>query len=625
VVAPRQTVRAANGHLNGQTHSVTVLLAAERGVLGALLLDQAVIAHIGELCASDFYLRKHGLIFAAIVDAHGAGTRVDPTVIGDMLDSRGQLAEIGGVDELHNLLDPENVVHTANISYHAAIVRERAKRRELANVVREIALSNEDGADVAEVVENLRDRLDHIAPRAPVAQSAIGVAFQAMEAGSLSIAPPARQWLVRHPNGDGLLPLGKAGAICAEGGAGKTIALLQLAVCFATGRPWLDHFEVVDRRGKVALMLGEEDREEIHRRLYNVCEALRLSDAERGFVERRVIAVPLAGDPCALLTLDAGAMPRETPELETLRRLLQQNADADGWALLALDPLARFAGIDVEQDNSLATRFVQAVESLTAAPGGPTVLVAHHSSKAARTEGRVDSRGVTGVTDGLRWVATFRTDGDRVAFRQVKSNYSVPMPEELRLSRGPNGILSVVTADQTAAAERAEQIARDDELEALAVRAVEAVERLGGVLKGSWRPSRRCWVPAPRPRAPAWHSPKPAAGSRSPGRRGRRRSRPHRTGAPPLPPVPPGTRDAIPAAAGTRPNTSGDATGRGTRRGRISRDGPRHLHRSAAARAHRRLAVPRRPGRPRPGARRRQPGRAAPQRRRLRARRDRAD
>ncbi len=280
-----------------------------------------------------------------------------------------------------------------------------------------------------------------------------------------------------------MLPLGKAGVLSAEGGAGKTQALVQLAIAVITGRPWLGHFAIgADAVGRrVLLALGEEDLEETHRRVYDVARALGLAPDEREAVARLLVVLPLAGEPVALLRRGALGGLEETPELVALRRLLTETAGPEGWALVVVDPLSRWCGPDAEADNGAATRTVQALESLVRAPGGPTVLAAAHSSKLARRAGSVDTRGVTGITDGLRWEGTLRVQDDEVYFRQAKSNYSRPMPEsrEVQLVRGAEGVLRVPSPAEVRDREASALAHADDILDRDVTRIVDALERHG--------------------------------------------------------------------------------------------------------------------------------------------------
>jgi hypothetical protein len=291
----------------------------------------------------------------------------------------------------------------------------------------------------------------------------------------MSVAPPARMYLLRHPDGTGLLPLGRAGMLAAEGGCGKTSAIVSLAVSVACGRPWLGHFRVPEgRTGRVLLLLGEEDQDEIHRRVWEAARGL--SPEDRQLCAERIVAVPLAGESLRLTEVVAGQL-TETPALTAVRNRLRSGGE---WSLVAIDPMSRFAGGDPEGANDQATRFMQAVESLTHAPGNPTALVSAHSSKIARRSGTADVRGVTGLTDAARWVATLCHKGGDVLFEQVKSNYSIPMSEPLRL-RWVDGVLEALTAvdlEVDAAQQRAEQ---DRELEADITAIVEALRREGAI------------------------------------------------------------------------------------------------------------------------------------------------
>lgn len=240
---------------------------------------------------------------------------------------------------------------------------------------------------------------------------------------------------------------------------------MQLAVSVATGRPWFGHYPVsrtIPQR--VVLLLGEEDHTEVRRRIFAVADALQLTDYDRRAVAESVVVLPLAGQVCPLLALEAmtgTAYP--TPHLDALRKNLDTHA-SDGWSLVVLDPQCRFAGVDVEVNNALATRFVQECESLTTAPGNPTVLVVAHSSKLSRRMGEADSRGVTGLTDGFRWHATLKAEGQDVLFNVAKNNYGRPS-EPIRLVRHAHGILLAETEQERQGREARQRAAAEAHLD----------------------------------------------------------------------------------------------------------------------------------------------------------------
>lgn len=263
-------------------------------------------------------------------------------------------------------------------------------------------------------------------------------------------APGPRAWLLRdarRATADGLLPLGKVGQLIAEGGAGKTMLACQLALAVATGERWLGWFDVA-ARGRVLLALGEEDTEEIHRRLFRARAAGRTAIPPEG----SIVTLPLAGVPAAMLEKDDRGNLCETAFLRWLRTWMKVNGP---WSLVIVDPLSRFAGPDAEIDNAAATRFIQALESI-ASETGATVLVAHHTTKASRNGQQVvgaSGRGASALFDGARWQCSLGIEkidtggpadeqerlGEIAVLTFTKSNYS-RRAEPLLLRRdGTNG------------------------------------------------------------------------------------------------------------------------------------------------------------------------------------------
>jgi hypothetical protein len=304
-------------------------------------------------------------------------------------------------------------------------------------------------------------------------------------------APPARQWLLERPDEEtngatrkGVLAMGKTGLLISPGGVGKTLALVQLAISVATGRPWFDHF-LTPNPGRVLIALAEEDVEEIWRRAYVVARAMRLTDEQAELAATNIVAMPLAGMHAALVE-SAGGRTVETDLLGALRKKLGQ----DEWRLIILDPLSRFAGGDTEKDNAAATRFVQAAESLSKMPGSPAVLIAHHTSKLSRGDdaGRANAahaRGASGLVDGVRWVANLEAIADGGAKLVVtKSNYA-PKGAPLLLVRDfdQGGFLRTETAEERK--QRAEARARvaQDQISALQERVCLALEESPGMSK----------------------------------------------------------------------------------------------------------------------------------------------
>ena len=298
------------------------------------------------------------------------------------------------------------------------------------------------------------------------AESVAAMGWTTPDAAWLAEEPPRREYLLHDAPGagfelagPGMLPRGKVGILAAAGGVGKTYALCGLALAVVTGRPWLGHFPVGERRrgARVVLVLGEEDPAELRRRLHTQARAMGL-DASHGPDVARILALPGAGE--AGLALTQGEDERKgvrTRFADGLLAHLRAVAERDGpWDAVILDPLSRFAGPDVEKDNSAATRLIQVLEGFTKLPGEPTIIVAHHTSQASRKEGMGELataaatavRGATGLTDGSRWVGSLEEMAalpglpGHAQFRVLKSNYAAfpkSIPRGLMLTREANG------------------------------------------------------------------------------------------------------------------------------------------------------------------------------------------
>lgn len=251
-------------------------------------------------------------------------------------------------------------------------------------------------------------------------------------------APPTRLWLLRDNRtslGSGVLPLGKVGMLIGEGGVSKTMALIAFAIAVATGTTWFGCFDVdVDAQGRVLLLLGEEDPDEVQRRCYNAARASKTNPPP----DDSIVAVPLAGVPCSMIETDEHGNAIDAPFLLWLRSYVAANGP---FTLILVDPLSRFAGKDAEIDNAAATRFVQALESI-AKETGATVIVAHHTNKSSRGNGAAvngaAARGSSAIFDGVRWAASLSAEriassdatalpdalAEIVTLATVKSNYS---------------------------------------------------------------------------------------------------------------------------------------------------------------------------------------------------------
>jgi hypothetical protein len=156
-------------------------LAAERAVLGAALLEPAEVVPVlrEQLTESDFYLRRHQLIYRAILDALDAGTPAEGKTlifaVGNLLEDRGQLDEVGGRTYLSDLVTQACL--SASVPFYIEKIQESARKRELqARLLEAYEKAKEDPQAALEELLS-QAKLDRLATATDGAQPAAGIAF----------------------------------------------------------------------------------------------------------------------------------------------------------------------------------------------------------------------------------------------------------------------------------------------------------------------------------------------------------------------------------------------------------------------------------------------------------------
>ncbi len=144
-------------------------IAAEQCVLGAMMLSKDAIADVVDVVRThDFYRPAHATIFDAVLDLYGRGEPADAiTVVAALADS-GDLARIGGVPYVHDLL--AIVPTAANASYYGRIVAERAVLRRLVEAGTRIVqlgygAAGTGGRDVDDTVDLAQQEIYNVTER----------------------------------------------------------------------------------------------------------------------------------------------------------------------------------------------------------------------------------------------------------------------------------------------------------------------------------------------------------------------------------------------------------------------------------------------------------------------------
>lgn len=181
-------------------------------------------------------------------------------------------------------------------------------------------------------------------------------------AASLKGKPvPARQWLV-----PGLVPQKTVTLFSGDGGTGKSLLALQLAVAAVAGTGWVGKSV---QQGTALLISAEDDDDELHRRLDDILRAEGRSYEDVAGLTLR----SLAGED-ALLAVDSQIALMET----TLFKELERRAASDMPALIVIDTLADVYPAN-ENDRAKVRQFVGILRGLAIRQKCAVMLLGHPS------------------------------------------------------------------------------------------------------------------------------------------------------------------------------------------------------------------------------------------------------
>ena len=129
---------------------------AERAVLGAILIDNALFDQACEmLSTNDFYLEAHRIVFTVMQELSSGSRAIDSLTLREELHKRSQLEAAGGVAYIASLLD--GVPRVSNLQHYARIVKEKSLLRRLIHSANEIVVrgfsSEEDPLSLLEQAE----------------------------------------------------------------------------------------------------------------------------------------------------------------------------------------------------------------------------------------------------------------------------------------------------------------------------------------------------------------------------------------------------------------------------------------------------------------------------------------
>ena len=273
-----------------------------------------------------------------------------------------------------------------------------------------VLTSDEVAAQVSQVSLDAAER----AAAAKEATKRTSVFFPASQLHGKPV--PQRQWLV-----EGLVPLENVTLLYGDGGTGKSLLALQLAVATVSKGAWVGQ-DV--RSGSALFISAEDDVRELHRRLAAVAKGagITLQDLDR------LTLRSLAGEDALLGTFDREGRLAATG----LFGEIEAQAARHGPTLIVFDTLNDLYAGD-ENDKAQARQFIGLLRGLAIRRPCAVVLLAH-PSKSGMSSGSGDSGSVAWSNSARSrlYLSRDRRDGyepdpDARILKTMKANY------------GPNG------------------------------------------------------------------------------------------------------------------------------------------------------------------------------------------
>lgn len=222
-------------------------------------------------------------------------------------------------------------------------------------------------------------------------------------AASLANKPvPERDWFVPD-----FIPAHTVTLLGGDGGTGKSLLALQLAVAATQGGYWAGR-QV--RHSRCIYLSAEDDIDEMHRRLDDICRADGIGLADLA----DLVLLPLSGKPAGLAEANVkGGQLKTTDLFQSLRDFLKD----DSADLIILDTLADVFLGD-ENIRSQARQFIGLLRGLCVSYG-VTVLVLAHPSVAGMATG-------SGLSGSTAWNNSVRS---RLYFERLKAEDGVADPD----------------------------------------------------------------------------------------------------------------------------------------------------------------------------------------------------
>lgn len=335
---------------------------SERVILGAILLDNAIIAKTVEhLRPGDFYSPLNRRVFAAMIALFEKQKAIDPILIGEELKKEGSLESMGGITTITNLTF--GLPHFSNVDEYISTVRDKAGVRAF---IRESSALTTDALSGDFSEEQLREKAD---------QRLVNAQGRLTTSAPMSLETLTRDFpQLRPPVIAGLLRSGEVGNIIGKTKVKKSWLVYYILLCLATGSTLFGRFRCSP--GRVLLIDNELHYETIAHRIPIVAEALGFRPEQ---YQHNLDIISLRGD------------------LKDINQMASRiRACRDRYQLIVIDALYRMLPKGVaENANEGWTEVYNRIDQYAGITGAAFLLV-HHATKGSQADKDVTDVGSGG-------------------------------------------------------------------------------------------------------------------------------------------------------------------------------------------------------------------------------------
>lgn len=243
---------------------------------------------------------------------------------------------------------------------------------------------------------------------------------------------PVKKWVWR-----GLLRQGKVLVLAGSGGASKSYLMLAATMQYALGNSWGPFEANQENTGRVLLIYGEEDHDDVHDRLQILKHTFMVSDDQIDILTERMAVLPLRGTKVELARQQAGT--NDVIMTDQMAKLEKKISEYQ-VKLVVLDPMALLHSLE-ENDNQAISAFMAGLDSVCLRTGCSIVLVHHFGKAGALSAREVNESNVRGASalaahargvvvmhrlradEATKWGVSEEDYSRWVMFKIVKNNY----------------------------------------------------------------------------------------------------------------------------------------------------------------------------------------------------------